>query len=506
MFFSTQEIASALSCSSRWVQRRAEREGWPSAELRRAGRNQKIYQLPALPADVQEALAQAEPLSQPAATLGRGGRGKKAPISAEAWEYFLADYLDRRQPSASACYQRLRAMAAKKEWNIPALKTLLRRLKSQFTPAEITLRREGEHALARRYPHQTRTVADLQAMEWINGDGYKPRPNLRWPDGVVSRPVIWAWQDVYSRKILAYRIDRTENADLLRLTLGDLLERWGVPDHCTLDNTRAAANKWLSGGVKNRYRFKVKDEEPLGILPRLGIELHWSSVVAGQGWGQAKPIERAFRDWREYLDKDPAMRKAWDRAHALPLAEYQQAVDRIVASLNARLARGTEIAAGLHSYDQVFAASYEQSVVRKATAEQRRLLLLAAEAVRVDQTGCVALRAGSGPNGLNRYAAESLLAYADQRVVVRFDPAKLHESVEIETVEGKSICTAECLAAVGFGDTQKGRAHARARKQFITATKKAAAAAGQAAEIELPEALETEDPKPGALRLLRLAG
>jgi len=31
-----------------------------------------------------------------------------------------------------------------------------------------------------------------------------------------------------------------------------------------IDNTRGAANKWLTGGAPNRYRFKVKEDDPKG--------------------------------------------------------------------------------------------------------------------------------------------------------------------------------------------------------------------------------------------------
>ncbi len=40
------------------------------------------------------------------------------------------------------------------------------------------------------------------------------------------------------------------------------------------------------GGAPNRYRFKVKEDDPKGLFLLMGAKMHWTSVVAGKGWGQ----------------------------------------------------------------------------------------------------------------------------------------------------------------------------------------------------------------------------
>ena len=357
------------------------------------------------------------------------GNRTSAECSPEAWDYFKADYLSLEQPASTACYSRLKALAAERGWTTPSLATLQRRIRSEIAPQTRVLLRQGEHALMRLYPSLERSVGELHALEWINGDGYRHNVFVRWPDGTIARPVTWLWQDIYSRKILAWRTDHTENSDLIRLALADLIEHWGVPEHATLDNTRAAANKWLSGGTPTRYRFKVRPEDPLGILPRLGIQVHWTSVQAGKGWGQAKPIERAFGvgGLSEYIDKDPAFRGAWTgpdptakpenyNSRAVDLQTFEAVLADRLAVWNSQPGRRTEICQGRLSFDEAFSASYSRSTIRKASSAQRRLLLLAAESVRVDNTGAVALDFGvgqAGRGGRNRYADEALLAYSD---------------------------------------------------------------------------------------------
>ncbi|WP_245528436.1 transposase domain-containing protein [Gluconobacter morbifer] len=45
-----------------------------------------------------------------------------------------------------------------------------------------------------------------------------------------------------------------------------------------------------TGGIPNRFRFKVKEDEPVGIMTQLGVEVHWTTPYSGQ----SKPIERAW--------------------------------------------------------------------------------------------------------------------------------------------------------------------------------------------------------------------
>jgi hypothetical protein len=59
--YSAQEIADAVDASYKAVRKRAEREGWPSVEIRSRGKGgkMKIYHLQGLPGDIQQALVTA---------------------------------------------------------------------------------------------------------------------------------------------------------------------------------------------------------------------------------------------------------------------------------------------------------------------------------------------------------------------------------------------------------------------------------------------------------------
>lgn len=424
------------------------------------------------------------------------GRQKYAELCPDAWAYFKADYLRLEQPTATACYERLKLAAESNGWTVCSLTTIERRIKDIPATTRVLLR-EGEHALMRLFPALERTVGQLHAMEWVNGDGYQHNVFCRFPDDHIGRPKTWFWQDVHSRKILAWFTDETENTDAIRLAFGKLVEKYGIPDHITIDNTRAAANKWMTGGVPNRYRFKVKEDDPIGLFPMLGIKVHWTSVIAGRGHGQAKPIERAFGvgGLEEYIDKHPSNAGAYTGANpmakpenygskAIDIEDFKQTIAAGVAMFNEKLKRNTETCYGKLSFNQSFEKSYSKALVRKATEEQRRLWMLTAEAITVSRDGSITLQTGAARMGKNRYADDSLLEYRRQKVVVRFDPQELHEAVHVYTLDGRYIGEAECIQAAGFGDSQVGRKANRLRKQKIKASKAEAAAEQQLSALE----------------------
>ncbi|HFG2159062.1 TPA: transposase domain-containing protein [Vibrio cholerae] len=424
-----------------------------------------------------------------------------AHITPEAWEFFKGDYLRLEQPAMSVCYERLKKVAAQKGWSIPSLKSLSRRLEAEVPIQVRVMLREGEHALHQMFPPQERSVLELHALEWINGDGYQHNVFVRWFNGEIVRPKTWFWADVYSRKILGWRCDLSENTDSIRLSFMDVIERYGIPKHITIDNTRAAANKWMTGGVPNRYRFKVKPDDPKGLMTMLVGErnIHWTSVILGKGHGQAKPIERAFGvgGLEEYIDKQPINEGAYTGPN--PMAKPENYGDKAIDAdvflksialgvemFNQKSNRNNEVCRGFMSYEEAFNASYQSAPIKKATKEQLQMLMLSAEACRVSRHGTITLDAGGTLAGRkNRYFNEVMMNYIDQKLVARFDPIKLHESVEIYTLNGVHLCTAECVEKVGFGDTQAAREHKRKRTQFTKANKAAAQAQREMSALEV---------------------
>ena len=398
------------------------------------------------------------------------GRTEAATCSVEAWDFVRADYLRLEQPTFRACYRRLERAARANGWTIPCERTLLRRIEALGTPALIAARK-GKDALKRMYPAQRRDHAALHALEAVNADGHKFDLWVRWADGVISRPILVAFQDVFSGKMLSYRIDRTENKEAIRLAFGDMIEAFGIPDHAILDNGRGFTSKMLSGGTPNRYRFKIRDEDPQGILVAMGVKVHWSTPFAGQ----SKPIERAFRDFAGDVAKHPAFAGAY--TGNTPLAKPENYGSRAIdvdvfervlagewAAHNARAGRTSPVCAG-RSFDEAFNESYARSPIRKASPGQRLMWLLAAEQVLVSRTDSSITLMG------NRYWSEALASLGGTRVTVRFDPQALHDDLHVYRTDNSYLGAAPCIHAVGFLDVDAARAHNGERKRWMRGAK-----------------------------------
>ncbi|WP_155304143.1 transposase domain-containing protein [Desulfosarcina widdelii] len=407
-------------------------------------------------------------------------------------EKAVAESENRKQAEIDALWSQYERKPEKD--TLPSLSTFKRKLRREIPRRVLILAREGVEALSRSYPAQERDRGVFHALEAVNADGHKFDVFVRFPDGEVCRPVIVAFQDLYSGKILSYRVAKTENADTIRLAFGDILERYGIPEHAYLDNGRGFASKWMTGGLPNRYRFKIKSEDPAGIMPQVGTVVHWCIP----GHGQSKPIERYFLDGRNDIAKHPICSGAYTGnsphakpenygSKAVPLDVFMKVLHQGIIEHNARRGRRSKVCDG-GSFDEVFAESYSQSPIRKATTQQRRLWLLAAEGVTASRTD------GSITFLNNRYHCDALSEHMGAKLVARFDPDNLHDPIHVETLDGRFIGEADCIQAAGFNDTQAAREYNRKRNQYKKAVKKQLEAQRSMNAIEAANLLPDIDP------------
>lgn len=393
----------------------------------------------------------------------------------DAWAALKSDYLRPGEPKFSACYRRLVKAAASQGWApIPSEMALRRRMTAEVPAAVITLARKGEDKAKAIYPAQRRTRMALRAMTLVNIDGHRFDVFVRKGDDAPFRPTLVAIQDIYSGKFVGWRLDETESRVSVRLAIGDMVEKFGIPEHMILDNGRGFASKWITGGTANRFRFKVKDDEPDGLLTNLGVKIHWATPYHGQ----AKPIERAFRDFCEDIAKHPFCAGAYTGNNPLNKPEdygkraveweaFRSFVDGMIAEHNARPGRNTETAQG-KSFDQVFEASLAlpDTIVQWPTAEQRDLWLLMAEEITAQR--------GNGEIHLlgNRYWAPTLVEHAGRKVHVRFDPDDLTRDIKVYDRKGRLLTTAELLGDADFLDADAAHRQGRLRGEFQKTTRK----------------------------------
>src|SRR6202023_3180826 len=101
-------------------------------------------------------------------------------------------------------------------------------LRSELTPQAIIAARHGRRALEDTYPAQVRDRSVFHATQAYCSDGMVFAIWAVWSDGVRARVCMVHWIDLFSGAPLAWRVDRTENLDLVRLSFGDAIER-GLP-------------------------------------------------------------------------------------------------------------------------------------------------------------------------------------------------------------------------------------------------------------------------------------
>lgn len=396
----------------------------------------------------------------------------------EFFDYLKGDFLRVDGPSFKAAYDNALKIARANGW--PVLKDRTARRRMDDIPLVTRIfAREGVAGLEKCFPPQTRDRTDMVAMEGVVADCHKFDVFVRWP-GVEKpmRPQVVVFQDLYSGRVLSWRIDRDPNKVAVMSAFGELIEGYGIPRHCLFDNGREFANKWLTGGTKTRFRFKIREDDPLGVLPQLGIQIHW----ARPHHGQAKPVERTFRDFADRIARDPRFAGAYVGhkpdakpenygSRAIPLEDFVRIVGEGIEDHNARPGRLSPICNG-RSLDATFAESYADAPVRKATEEQRRLWLMGQEVVTLHAThGQIRVRWGGAADHAE-YWSDWMNEYAGQKVVARFDPEDLNGGLHLYALGGEYLGFAETKVKTPFFDLAGAReaaAQDRRRKKAYKA-------------------------------------
>lgn len=418
-------------------------------------------------------------------------KSRKAEINPEFFEMVKSAFLSPSQPPLTACYDWTCDWAKKEGVPIPPIHQVRRHYKATVSKPTEIYHRKGEHALKRFYPHQTRDKSAMVPLECVQGDYHKFDVFVEWPgEKTPIRPQGVFYSDVYSGKVLSYRLDVTANSHTVQIAFGDLVQRYGIPQQALMDNGREFAAKAMTGGAPTRFRFKITDEDIPGLLILMGIEIKWATPYSGQ----SKPIERAFRDLCDRIAKHPAFEGAYTghkvdakpenyRDRAIPLEEFRKVLDREVAKHNARPDRRSPVAMG-KSFNEVFNAGYKTAPIRKATDEQRRLWLLRAEGIKAhSKNGEITLYK-------SRYWSPWAANIAGQKVVVRFDPDDLYQGIEVYDLDGGYLGFLELQEEGGFGNVEDANTYNRKRNAYRRAERKLAKAERELSAAEIAARLD----------------
>ena len=414
-------------------------------------------------------------------------RNKKS-CNTEVWDFYLSHYLQRSQPSFESTYRRTKEVAQEQGLKIPSAVTLRRRLQKEVPHYTIVLRRQGPIVANNLNIKQKRDKTCFNAGQAVTGDGMKfDRLWIDWGDEIINTTTVWVWADIRTNMMLAHRIAKTENTDLFRLATYDLLDIT-LPEYLQIDNTRVAANKAMTSGVKHRYRFKKLEDEPIGMLPMLGIDAHFTNPDHEISNAGVKSIERSFGigGLHSEVATSPLLKgQGYSKKTAISIDLLRKIVAIEVKRFNERPNRQTDVCNGTLSFQQAFNNLVAKTALKKATETQREIFLLMPEVAHCNRTnGQISLRASKGPSGKNRYWTEQLTEYMGQDVQVFFDPENLSKDLAVYDLKGQLLCHAPMIADTGFNDTTAAREHAKFTNRNRKSQKQISANIGRMTDLE----------------------
>lgn len=404
-----------------------------------------------------------------------GGRMSTKSCPAEAWDLYKANYLRLEKPTHARCYRDLLKLAESKGWALPSAKYFERRIAAEIPEPVLVQMREGDKAVRHTFAHVTRSRDGLHPHQVANLDGHLWDVWVEWEDGTQGRPYCLAVQDIASSMPLGLRFDRTLNHHLVRLALGDTFRDFGLVERLIMDNGTENQAKEIQGGIP-RMRGKAVEEEPAGLLKILGIE----AVSATPYWGQAKPVERMFRDWAHDVAKAPAFAGAYcghnalskpenHRSKAIPIAQFEAIVRQELEYYRDQLGR-SGIGMNGRSFRQVYQEGVAAVPPRRLTDEQLRLCMLGSEPRPMDrQSGAVTLLG-------NTFWSPQLADLKRQRVIARFDPADLSKPIYLYSLDSRFLLEVPRHLGGGFDSVQQARKIGKARRDHVKAVKAASEA------------------------------
>lgn len=275
---------------------------------------------------------------------------EKTEIYKPIWDYFQYQYLTQAQPPASVIYNEVKRMCAGGYWGdveLPSLKTFQRRIQTDIEQNTLIAGREGKTALKNHLPHIKNDYTSLGIHEEWQSDGHIDDLLVIWPGGQIRRPHVVFWYESRTRKVLSFVIhDRFNTATTIE-SFELALRRTGTfPKRIKIDNGREYANKAFTGGQKNRFRFRLDENEVNGLTSNLGIEVGFATP----GHGQAKSIERLFNTLNNlvpkrfpgaYVGKDTVSRpEDCNPNNAIPLDLYRDFLNQQIEHYHSLQHRG----------------------------------------------------------------------------------------------------------------------------------------------------------------------
>ncbi|MBL1212441.1 MAG: DDE-type integrase/transposase/recombinase [Ignavibacteriae bacterium] len=264
-----------------------------------------------------------------------GNYGKNTGISKiddYHFEYFSKMYLDEERQTAEACWMATLGYAKQLDTELkveefPSVSSFVRRLEAEVPKDVIDLKRRGYAYWNKHWNNYVdRDYTNIQPGEvWVSDhrqidqavlnelDQRKRGESLKeWfnhnlhafqTDGRNKKPVFpWltVWRDFLTGKWLGWFIHIEEpNTDHVLHAFQLAASSYGVPRSIIIDNGKDYRSKDFAGGRVKKYKLEVHQTKVRSLCSLLNIDVTFTIPYNAQ----AKPIERDFKIYKEWMDK-----------------------------------------------------------------------------------------------------------------------------------------------------------------------------------------------------------
>lgn len=221
-------------------------------------------------------------------------------MSEAAWSFFLSRIRDAApQFPLSEAWRRTRDVAPLEGWRWPSRPTVQRRWNERAEAERHALRHGIAETVKRKRLPAKRDPSSLEALQVVSLDGRVMDLMADFGDGKPARPQLLALVDCASGAVLAWEIDRSENALAVQRLLLRAVEERGCFETLYPDNSLAFSSKLITGSEHGSHRKRAKGQpwHP-GLKSFLGFHLTW----AKPGNGQTKLAERIFADMERKIE------------------------------------------------------------------------------------------------------------------------------------------------------------------------------------------------------------
>ncbi len=390
--------------------------------------------------------------------------------------WFDRDFSANR-PTMELLYEAFEEQGRARGWDsLPSVKTVQRYINHLMSqPGAHSARCLGAKGL-RAWKNEMqikgkRTTHTLKVMEYVVADAHTFDLWVEYttPNGKKKaiRPVLVAWEDMRSRRILGAVVCEHSNTQTVKESFVKMCYEAGcVPAHVHMDNGKDFANRETLGQDRSIRGMEEMDAEIKGFYLAMGAR-KWSRSLPFQPWD--KLIERAFRTFclrysKKFVsytgtltgsktsDKvNKPIQRMLERGELLTLEEFHDLLEQFLhQKYDLRKHRGLKEAGEQWPTPRAVwdnAERWEQAVPPR---EYAAMLLMKPDTARVSQQGITKFG--------TLYTAPELAYYVGRKVGVRWDVGDVRRLYVYDTADGRKVCEAYAAELLEFGDRVSQRA------------------------------------------------